>query len=190
MAISKFGQNKGIRVILVICILAMLTAAVWYHLPVTRSISMPVCALDGQMHQVEFRFTFYRSFLQQTYVRGKIICEDTVYTDIYDKFESEGQKIDNDIDWWDSFLAKYSRNGISIPDFVNEELDVDRLEIFDDFIPAMCIRGGFDLEAVELAIGKKNPGETGSTGKFFYGPAATAEEAERIKEVFYDKTQE
>lgn len=183
-------MKKWIIVGVVIFVLCFAAFTVWYYWPIHRSITMPICALDGETLVLEMNLTYHRSYFRPTTTTGTILCNGTEYIDKTRKWEQERVVVDSGKNFIQTFFDQFRHklewgDDPVLDDFVNAGLEFPYCST--DIIAFFDHTGGFDLEQVQLAYGRQDGVSAESSSKAFYGPAVTTEEAEALHAFFYQR---
>lgn len=165
--------------------LAVVLTLVIFHLPVERSVSMPVCNGSDEPKQLDMDLKFYRHLIGGTTVKGTLVFDGEKYMDqlSINKTVFRGSNSRGLNSWWKadglwntSFRLVPSEDTLDVMDKWDES--------YSQQVYFLEIGPGVDIEQVIFFytdLHKKN--EVGAVaGVPYIGPAETLEEAQNVAE--------
>lgn len=157
-------QHNKTKIIFSIVIMIILGICTWYLTPVKKDISTSLCSTDGEQINVIFNVSWHRYIANPTELRGTITLNESIYYSLNEtNFAIDyGNVIDR--------LIKKLKNEKQIPWFILSTNDV--FDIHDDYIQLLQINKNFDAICMMVSIDGRVT--------TYYGPAETAEEANKI----------
>jgi hypothetical protein len=142
-------------------------AAKWYSAPVTQYTTTTLCSQDGEEINVIFDFVWQRHLFSPTELQGTVTVGDKVYDYV---------SMNYNYTFLDKFLKKFDPN----PDFNFAVASNTQKWWFDgDFLTVYHAgKNLYKNDSDYICICTYLPGE--HSGTFYFGPAKTADQAEKI----------
>lgn len=141
---------------------------------------MPVCTTDGNTATLEIDIKYYRRFLSLSWVKGTVTLNDIIY---YDSKSAYGPRQEGGSYWdWYWYLGNPD-NTIPANTFFYHTDEKGNVEFFDSLF-ILFAGDNNSFNKIEFLYS----GDDIPEGTHFYGPAQSAEEAAKIKNGIYGKT--
>ncbi len=173
---------KKMRIIGWILGLLIVLALVVYHLPVKRSVSMPVCNGDGGQKQLEMELKLYRHLFGATTVKGTLVFDGVEFIDRISLNKALDTTQEESNRWWkyEGFLFE---NFMKMPSEDMSKWD-QWTEAYSQQINIWEASSGLE-QVMFFYTDMDVKNEDGSTPAIVYfGPAKTVEEAQKIADGF------
>ncbi len=168
-------MNKRIKKIVIAVLLFLLGACLVYHFPVKKKLRVTVCTVEGETAEALFEVWFQRSLIYPTVMNGKVTFGGREYEKIPEVWGSVFGKICWKMKNWGE--VRSSSFQLKSNDFNERAGNQIRFNSPDRGI-------GKQFKAFSFTVIKD------STIVEYYGPAETAEEAEKIRAHVYQLPQE
>ncbi len=164
---GKKRIQKTILTLLFVGIVLGTLAIKWYSAPIAQYTTTTLCSKDGEKINVVFDFVWQRYLLSPTKLQGTVTVGDKVYDYVNMNYDN-------------TFLEKFFKKFDPHPDFNFAVASDTRKWWFQrDFLT--IYRAGENLykdDSDYICICTYLPGE--HSGTFYFGPAKTADQAEKI----------
>ncbi len=168
-------MNKRIKKIVIAVLLFLLGACLVYHFPVKKKFRVTVCTVEGETAEAVFDVWFQRNLIYPTVMNGKVTFGGREYENVFENTDSVSEKIQEKMENWGGVRSSFFQ--LKSNDFYER---AENLIYFNSSDKG--VRKQFD--AFVFVVMK------GSALVEYYGPAETAEEAEKIRAHVYQLPQE
>ncbi len=168
-------MKKRVKKIVIATLLLLFAVCLVYHFPVKKKLRVTVCTIEGETAEVVFDVWFQRSLIYPTVMNGKVTFGGREYENVFGDGASFSEKIHAKMEDWGGVRSSFFQ--LNSNDF-NER--AENMIWFNSSDKG--VRKQFD--AFFFIVIK------GSTLVEYYGPAETAEEAEKVRAHVYQLPQE
>lgn len=163
-------MNKRIKKIVIAMLLLLFAACLVYHFPVKKKLRVTVCTVEGETAEAVFDVWFQRILIYPTVMNGTITFDGREYEKVPVGWGSISERIRWKLDNWGAVDGGF---------FCLKSNDI--MERAGNLV---------DFHSSDKGIGKQFKAFSftvikGSTIVEYYGPAETAEEAEKVRAHVY-----